>query len=124
MGWFTGLLENIDRPSNALQGLAVDGVEGLKRGWGQEEDYDFEQMWSEDLAKQKGYYERDNWGRTSYAVSAALNLLVDPLNLLPVGLLKKGTQAVKNAKQMGANVDKSAMKGSFVSSFPNYIQGH
>ena len=123
MGWFTGLLENIDRPSNALQGLAVDGVEGLKRGWLQKEDYDFEQMWDEDLANQ-GYYERDNLGRASYVASAALNLLVDPLNLLPVGLLKKGTQAVKNAKQMGANVDKSAMKGSFVSSFPNYIQGH
>ena len=123
MGWFTGLLENIDRPSNALQGLAVDGVEGLKSGWLQKKDYDFEQMWDEDLAKQ-GYYERDNLGRASYVASAALNLLVDPLNLLPVGLLKKGTQAVKNAKQMGANVDKSAMKGSFVSSFPNYIQGH
>jgi len=70
MGWFTGLLENIDRPSNALQGLAVDGVEGLKSGWLQKKDYDFEQMWDEDLAKQ-GYYERDNLGRASYVASAA-----------------------------------------------------
>ena len=124
MGFWSEAFKNIDRPSNALQGLAVDGVEGLKRGWGQEENYDFEQLWDADLQK-KGWSEREGFGeKGSYVASTIANIIVDPLNLLPVGLLSKGTKAVKNAKQMGANVDKSAMKGSFVSSFPNYIQGH
>ena len=124
MGFWSEAFKNIDRPSNALQGLAVGGIEGLKRGWGQEENYDFEQMWNADLQK-KGWSEREGFGeKGSYIASTIANILVDPLNLLPIGLLTKGTQAVKSAKQMGANLDKKAMKGSFVSSFPNYIQGH
>jgi|15BtaG_2_1085339.scaffolds.fasta_scaffold02726_4 hypothetical protein len=113
--------KNIDRPSNALQGLFVDGTEGLKRGWNQEEDYDFEQMHDRELAK-KGYYERDNLDRLKYVGFGAANLLADPLNVVGLGLFSKGTKAVKTAKAMGANVDKNAMKGSLISSFPNYIQ--
>jgi hypothetical protein len=123
MGFWSEAFKNIDRPSNALQGLAVGGVEGLKRGWGQEENYDFEQLWDADLQK-KGWSEREGFGeKGSYVASTIANILVDPLNLLPIGLLTKGTKAVNKAKQMGANIDKSAMKGSFISSFPNYIQG-
>ena len=123
MGFWSEAFKNIDRPSNALQGLAVGGVEGLKRGWGQKENYDFEQMWNADLQK-KGWSEREGFGeKGSYVASTIANILVDPLNLLPIGLLTKGTKAVSKAKQMGANIDESAMKGSFVSSFPNYIQG-
>ena len=123
MGFWSEAFKNIDRPSNALQGLAVGGMEGLKRGWGQEENYDFEQMWNADLQK-KGWSEREGLGeKGSYVASTIANILVDPLNLLPIGLLTKGTRAVNKAKQMGANIDKSAMKGAFISSFPNYIQG-
>ena len=123
MGFWSEAFKNIDRPSNALQGLAVSGMEGLKRGWGQKENYDFEQMWNADLQK-KGWSEREGLGeKGSYVASTIANILVDPLNLLPIGLLTKGTKAVNKAKQMGANIDKSAMKGSFISSFPNYIQG-
>jgi hypothetical protein len=123
MGFWSEAFKNIDRPSNALQGLAVGGVEGLKRGWGQEENYDFEQLWDADLQK-KGWSEREGFGeKGSYVASTIANIIVDPLNLLPIGLLSKGTKAVKSAKQMGANIDKKAMKGSFITSFPNYIQG-
>ena len=123
MGFWSEAFKNIDRPSNALQGLAVGGVEGLKRGWGQKENYDFAQMWNADLQK-KGWSEREGLGeKGAYVASTIANILVDPLNLLPIGLLTKGTKAVSKAKQMGANIDESAMKGSFVSSFPNYIQG-
>ena len=118
---WSGMLEGIDKPSNAIQGLFVDGTEGLKRGWNQEEDYDFEQMHDRELAK-KGYYERGNLDRLKYVGFGAANLLVDPLNLIGLGLFSKGTKAVKTAKAMGANVDKNAMKGSLISSFPNYIQ--
>jgi len=130
MGWFGDLMEDLDRPANAIQGYFVGGMrddetrfEGLKRGWNQEENYDFEQIWSEDLAKQKGYYERDNWGRTSYAVSAALNLLVDPLNLLGGGMFTKGVKGVEKATKAGADVNPKAMKGFMASSVPNYIEG-
>jgi len=123
MGFWSEAFKNIDRPSNALQGLAVGGIEGFKRGWGQKENYDFEQLWDADLQK-KGWSEREGFGeKGSYVASTIANILVDPLNLLPIGLLTKGTKAVRKAKQMGANIDKSAMKGSFISSFPNYIQG-
>jgi len=65
MGWFTNILEAIDKPSNALQGLIVgakrddeSALEGLKRGWKHEENYDFEQLLDEDLAK-KAWAERN-----------------------------------------------------------------
>jgi hypothetical protein len=118
---WSDVFKNIDRPSNALQGLFVDGTEGLKRGWNQEEDYDFEQMHDRELAK-KGYYERDNLDRLKYVGFGAANLLFDPLNAIGLGLFSKGTKAIKTAKSMGANVDKNAMKGFNISSFPNYIQ--
>jgi len=51
MGWFTDTLNAIDKPSNALQGYFVGGkrkdetrFEGMIRGWNQEENYDFEQL--------------------------------------------------------------------------------
>ena len=115
------VFRGIDRPSNALQGLFVDGTEGFKRGWGHEENYDFEQMHDRELAK-KGYYERDNLDRLKYIGFGAANLLFDPLNLIGGGLFIKGGKTISKAKGMGANVDKNAMKGSLISSFPNYIQ--
>jgi len=123
MGWFTDLMENIDRPSNALQGLAVGGIEGLKRGWKQEENYDFEQLGNKELAK-KGWSEREGFGeKGSYLLSSVANLIFDPINILPVGMIAKGIKGAGTAVKAGANVEKGAMRGSFASSFPNFIQG-
>ena len=124
MGWFTDALSAIDKPSNALQGLAVDGLSGVKRGWNQEENYDFEQVWGEDLSK-KGWSEREGLGETSsYIASTLLNLVVDPLNALPVGMIYKGMKGIKSASKAGADTQKGAMKGLLTSSFPNYIPNY
>ena len=127
MGYWADLFEDLDRPSNALQGYLVGGkregetrFEGLKRGWNQEENYDFEQLFSEDLAK-KGWSERDGAEKVGYIATGALNLLVDPLNLIGGGLFKAGGKGVKAGIEAGANVEKGAMKGSMLSSVPNYI---
>ena len=127
MGWFTDLMENIDRPSNALQGLAVGGIEGLKRGWSQEENYDFEQLGNRELAK-KGWSERKglregSFEKGSYLLSGAANLIFDPINVLPLGMIAKGIKGAGKAVKAGANVEKGAMKGALPSSVPNYIQG-
>lgn len=116
MGWFTDTLNALDKPSNAIQGLFVGGIrddetkwEGLKRGWNQEENYDLEQLWDEDLQK-KGWSEREGFGETaSYIGSTALNLLVDPLNYIGLGLFKKGTKAA------------GELKGAITSGNPNII---
>jgi len=94
---------NIDRPSNALQGLFVDGLEGLKRGWSQKENYDFEQMHDKELAK-KGYYERGNLDRLKYVGFGAANLLADPVNLLGIGLVQKGAKGIVVAKQLATRL--------------------
>jgi len=102
-GWFTEAMKGIDKPSNALQGLAVGGIEGLKRGWSQKENYDFEQMHDEELAK-KGYYERGNLDRLKYVGFGAANLLADPINLLGIGLVQKGVKSVSVAKQLATRL--------------------
>ena len=113
MGFFGTLLENIDRPSNAVQGLAVDGWDGFKSGWLQEKNYDFEQTWSPEMQK-KGWSERKglregSLEKASYVGSAALNLLLDPLNLIGLGLFKKGAKAA------------GELKGAYTSVNPNII---
>ena len=132
MGWFTNILEAIDKPSNALQGLIVgakrddeSALEGLKRGWKHEENYDFEQLLDEDLAK-KGWSERKGLREGSFEkgmhlFSGLANLVFDPLNVVPVGMIAKGAKAMRAGVRAGANVEKGAMKGLFTSSFPNYI---
>jgi len=127
MGWFTNILEAIDKPSNALQGLIVgakrddeSALEGLKRGWKHEENYDFEQLLDEDLAK-KAWAERSKKEKGLYLFTGLTNLVFDPLNVVPVGMLIKGAKAMRAGVQAGANVEKGAMKGLFTSSFPNYI---
>ena len=109
MGWFTDTLNALDKPSNALQGLTVGGLEGMQRGWNQEENYDFEQIWDEDLQK-KGWSEREGFGETaSYIGSTALNLVFDPLNFVGVGMFKKGAKAA------------GELKGAITSGNPNII---
>ena len=130
MGWFSDLMEDLDRPANAIQGYFVGAkrddetrFEGLKRGWNQEENYDFEQLVSEDLAKQK-FSERDALGKASYLLTGTANLLVDPLNLIGGGMFTKGVKGVDDAIKAGADVNPDAMKGFTASSIPNFIQGY
>lgn len=127
MGWFTDVMQALDKPSNAVQGLFVGAsrddetaMEGLKRGWNQEENYDFEQILDEDLAK-KGYYERGGADRLKYMAFGAANLIVDPLNLVGAGLFTKGLKGADKAVKAGADVQEGAMKGFALSSVPNYI---
>ena len=132
MGWFTNALQAIDKPSNAIQGYFVGGMrddetrfEGMMRGWNQEENYDFEQLWDEDLQK-KGWSERKglregSLEKASYIASTLANLVVDPLNALPIGSILKGMGMMRAGMKAGANVEKGAMKGSMLSSIPNYI---
>ena len=117
MGWFSDLMEDLDRPANAIQGYFVGAkrddetrFEGLKRGWNQEENYDFEQILDEDLAK-KGYYERGGADRLKYMAFGAANLIVDPLNLVGAGLFTKGLKGAEKAVKAGADVQEGAMKG-------------
>jgi len=128
MGWFTETLSAIDKPSNALQGYFVGGkrkdetrFEGMVRGWNQEENYDFEQLFDEDLAK-KSWSEREGRAEHSaYIASTLANLLVDPLNAVPIGSIFKGMGMMRAGAKAGANVEKGAMKGSTLSAIPNYI---
>ena len=117
---WSGMLEGIDRPSNALQGLFVDGTEGLKRGWNQEEDYDFEQMHDRELAK-KGYYERDNLDRLKYVGFGAANLLADPFNVTGLGLFSKGAKGLNTSRQLSSRLkDKKAQLDAGVISKAEY----
>ena len=102
-GVWSEAFKGLDRPSNALQGLFVDGTEGLKRGWNQEENYDFEQMHDRELAE-KGYYERGNLDRLKYVAFGAGNLLTDPVNLLGIGLVQKGAKGIVVAKQLATRL--------------------
>jgi len=116
MGMFTQILEVLDTPSNALQGLVVDGVEGFLTGLKQEKDYQFKDAFSEEFLRDKP--------RTAEVLGTTLDFVVDPLNLLGIGMLSKGSKAVSSAIDSGANISRGAMKGIYPSSVPNYIQGH
>jgi hypothetical protein len=120
MGWFGDLLETIDRPSNALQGFAIDGVEGLKRGWSHEENYDFEQLIDEDLAK-KSWSERNKKEKASYMFTGLANLVVDPLNFVGVGAMAKGLKATKTAAGKISPLGYVADRG-MLSEMPNRLE--
>jgi len=110
MGWFTDILENLDRPSNAFQGLVTGGWDDAGKGWDLENNYDFEDLWDEDL-RNKTWDERKGFGETaSYLGSTALNLVFDPLNLVGAGLFKKGAQAA------------GELKGALTTGNPNTIK--
>jgi hypothetical protein len=119
MGWFTDVLDNLDRPSNALQGLVTGGLDDAAKGWNLEKNYDFEDLWDEDL-RNKTWSEREGFGETaSYLGSTALNVLFDPTSLIGAGLFTKPYQAVKGLAG-GAKAVKEA-KGMYTTSGPNYI---
>lgn len=104
-------LEYLDKPSNALQGLILEGTKGASKGWSQERDYDFEDLYSNEW--------RRRHPTTSYLTSGALNLLTDPLNVVGAGLFTKGANA---ARALG--VLPEASKGSIISTPSNYIKNY
>ena len=118
MGWFTDALTNLDRPSNALQGLAVEGLSGATKGWNQERNYDFEELMSDEFRTE--HPDAAYWG------SGVANFVVDPLNLVGAGLFTKGAKGIEAARKAGATIDPKATDvfkrdGDWLSSFPNYI---
>ena len=116
MGAVSNILNVLDAPSNALQGLLTGGLDDAWKGLTQQENYDLEDLYSDK-------FRADN-PKTAYWSSALANAVLDPLNLVGVGLLTKGVKGAKAGIEAGANVAKGAKKGSFVSSVPNYIQGN
>jgi len=91
-GMFGQILKAFDAPSNAFQGFVIDGLEGAKKGLLHERNYDFEETFSDE-------FRREN-PEASYWLSGAMNLIADPLNFVPLGMLAKG---VKNTKTAAGN---------------------
>ena len=100
------VLNQIDRPQNALQGAAVEGMEGLKKGWSQEQDYRFAEALPEDFRQQYPYI--------SETVGGVADIVVDP-TIAFGGALNKAGQAV---------IPNSALRGNWAAGAPNYIDGY
>ena len=119
MGWFTDSLEALDKPSNALQGLAVGGLEGLSSGWNQERNYDFEELWGENKPwdKREGFLDH-----ASYLASVPLNFVVDPINAIGLGAVTAPYRAIKGIK--GGKVAEAEARGMLMTSGPNIIRDY
>lgn len=89
-------LEYLDKPSNALQGLATEGsLEGLLKGWDQQKNYDFEEALG---GTNTPWGDREGiLDHASYLGSGVLNMLLDPANLVGAGMFTKGTKGIKEA---------------------------
>jgi len=102
MGWFTDALQNLDRPSNALQGwITADdwlGLDEIKSGWNLEKNYDIEDVWRDEAQGERGWGDREGFlDHLSYAASVPFNLGLDPINAVGLGTLGTGLKATKNA---------------------------
>jgi hypothetical protein len=100
------VLNQIDRPQNALQGAAAEGMEGLKKGWSQEQDYRFAEALPEDFRQQYPYI--------SETVGGVADIVADP-TIVVGGALNKAGQAV---------IPNSALRGNWAAGAPNYIEGY
>jgi hypothetical protein len=103
------LMDIIDRPLNAAQGAAAEGIEGAKKGIAGEVDYSYLDAMSPEFKSQNP--------KTASSLAFAGDLVLDPLNLVGAGLFTKGTQALK---KMGLGAEQ--MKGGILSSASNYIK--
>ena len=108
---FNDLLTHLDRPSNSLQGLVNEGFEGALKGFLQEEDYNFKDSFSEEFVRDKP--------QTAAVLGTVADFVVDPLNLIGVGLFAKGAKVAKAAVGAGADASSKAMRGLYPSSVPN-----
>ena len=100
------VLETVDRPLNAVQGLVSGEEDGLMRGLRGEVDYSY--MDAIPLETQAAY------PRATAALATLGEFVADPVNLVGAGLVKKGADAVSKLK----NYD---TKGLVSSSFPNFL---
>ena len=112
MGMLDTILNVIDAPSNALQGLAVEGWEGAKKGLLQERNYDFEETFTDEFRKENP--------NASYWLSGAMNVIADPLNFVPLGMLTKGVKASKTAAGKPSGVAYVADKA--LAEMPNRLE--
>jgi hypothetical protein len=115
------VLNQIDRPQNALQGAAAEGMEGLKKGWSQEQDYRFAEALPEDFRQQYPYISETVGGVADIVVDptiafewagqAGINALLDTLNPAAralygeTGINKSSQRRVKNLVEKGSNRD-------------------
>ena len=113
MGMLDTILNVIDAPSNALQGLAVEGWEGAKKGLLQERNYDFEETFSDEFRKENP--------NASYWLSGAMNVVADPLNFIPLGMLTKGVKGARTASGKISPVGYGLDKG-LLSEMPNRLE--
>lgn len=100
------VFNQIDRPQNALQGLAAEGMMGLKKGWSQERDYGFSEALPEDFRQQYPYI--------SGTIGGIADVFADPTIVAGGALTKAGQKVIPN----------SAMKGNWAAGSPNYIEGY
>jgi len=106
LGALEPVFNQIDRPQNALQGLAAEGMMGLKKGWSQERDYGFAEALPEDFRQQYPYI--------SGTVGGIADIFADPTIVAGGALTKAGQKVIPN----------SAMKGNWAAGSPNYIDGY
>ena len=115
-GFFDSFLSGIDKPSNAMQGLFIEGLEGAQKGWNQERNYDYEELYTDEFRKNNPEF--------SYYSSGLLNLLADPLNFVPLGMLAKGAKASKGPVSYVADRALLAEMPNKLNSFGmNFYQG-
>jgi len=115
-GFFDSLFSGLDKPSNALQGLFIEGLEGAQKGWNQERNYDYEELYTDEFRKNNPNF--------SYYSSGALNFLVDPLNVVGLGLFNKADKVGKLVSPVGGANAANQSKGMFTTINPNYITGY
>jgi hypothetical protein len=89
MGMFNDAMEAMSYPQRKLK----EGISGEESEWFSPEGWN-PQLWA--------------------ASNVALDLVADPLNLVPVGLLSKAAKLIPAEK----------LKGNFLASAPNYIKNH
>lgn len=104
--WAFGML---DRPLNAAQGAAAEGLEGAKKGITGEVDYSY-------LDAMSPEFQAEN-PRTAAAMAVAGDFFLDPMNLVGGGMFTKGTKALKD---LGLKAESKL--GSVLSSPSNYIE--
>jgi len=120
MGWFTDALQNLDRPSNALQGwITADdwlGLDEIKSGWNLEKNYDIEDAWRAEAQGERGWGYREGFlDHLSYAASVPFNFGLDPINAVGGKMLSAPYNFIKGGAP-------EAIRGINTTSAPNYIR--
>lgn len=100
------VLQQFDRPQNAFQGMLSEGMSGLSKGWGQEQDYTYRDLLSPEFSQK--------YPNISSLTSGAAEMFLDPTVLAGGTLRKLGTKVIPD----------SNMEGNWSAGAPNYIEGY